>query len=276
MQIFSFVSSLADRQNLGEREINMTTAVANTYQPVKDYYNRALRAAQQQTALSKKGGASAVLLGEDRTAYATRVAAESGKPPADSSKLAPQLVGKAVEVGMAKLGRQTFAEVSNALPTNIQLTATGGLGESLTKHPHLGFIRFGSFTAENDDGTKTTYQLFRSNFRADPRYEDGKLSFANIPPQPDGVKNAGMIFAFAFDERGKMDTRRDASPNLPGMAFRFGEDPKRVAQGCVSLAPKPRAKTPSLLDRANSQMEAVFTKQGGYQHHPGMRTRAYG
>lgn len=135
---------------------------------------------------------------------------------------------------MEAVGQKAYAEVASSLPRHINLQPVRPNGQSLTKYPHLGFTKFGSFDVKNDDGTKTTINLYAANFRANPIYENGKQVFERIPDQFDGVQNGAMLYAHALDNNGNPDRRWGDNPNMPGVAFRL-RDVKMVAEACTAL-----------------------------------------
>ncbi len=214
----------------------MSTATAQTYQPKKKYYDLAAeRIRAQKAALEARSGPSAWLQG--REAHQARLAAEAKAAKGDDREwLAPQTVGSKVERYMEAVGKKAYAEVASALPRHVKLKPVEPNGQSLVKHPHLGFTMYGTFDVRNRDGTTTTFNLFAANFRANPAYKDGRQMFDNIPEQIDGVKNGAMLYAHAVNKNtGLPDNRFAANPDLPGVAFRLG-DVKKVADACVRLA----------------------------------------
>ncbi|MBA1343895.1 hypothetical protein ACCS95_34635 [Rhizobium ruizarguesonis] len=215
----------------------MTAAMtANSYQPKNRYYDQAAERIRAKMAELQKAGPSAWLAGETREAHLARVAAEAKAAATVREYLAPQTVGNKVEKYMEAVGRKAFAEVANALPRHVQLKSVEPNGQSLVKHPHLGFTKFGTFDVTNKDGSVTTFNLFAANFRADPIQKDGLQMFDRIPKQFDGVKNEAMLYAHAINKAtGLPDQRFAANPDLPSVAFRLG-DVKKVAEACCRLA----------------------------------------
>ncbi|MGR9293608.1 hypothetical protein ACU8OS_35170 (plasmid) [Rhizobium leguminosarum] len=207
---------------------------ANAYQPQNRYYDQAAERIRAKMTELQKAGPSAWLAGETLEAHRARVAAEAKANGREY--LAPQTVGNKVEQYMSAVGRRAYAEVASALPKHINLKPVEPNGQSLVRHPHLGFTIFSTFDVKNQDGTVTTFNLFAANFRADPIYKNGLQMFDRIPKQFDGVKNEAMVYAHAVNKAtGLPDQRFAANPDLPGVAFRLG-DVKKVAEACVRLA----------------------------------------
>ncbi|MBY3575449.1 hypothetical protein HFN65_31415 [Rhizobium laguerreae] len=214
----------------------MTTAMtANSYQPKNRYYDQAAERIRAKMAELQKAGPSAWLAGEAREAHLARVAAEAKAAATGREYLAPQTVGNKVEKYMEAVGRKAYMEVTKALPRHLKMNAVEPNGQSLVKHPHLGFTKFGTFDVTNRDGSVTTFNLFAANFRADPIQKDGLQMFDRIPKQIDGVKNEAMLYAHAINKATGLPDHRFGSPDLPGVAFRLG-DIKKVADACARLA----------------------------------------
>ncbi|WP_429819162.1 hypothetical protein [Ensifer sp. B1-9] len=210
----------------------MTQAAAKHYYDL-DFWQEKIK---QKLELEKKNaGATAWLKGETRPEYEARVAAEAKTADPFKIYMHPQTVARKTERDMEAFGAKTYAELAAALPRHVRLKPVKPNGHSVENMPHLGYTVVGTLDRQNGDGSITRVAICASNFRANPTLKDGKQVFEKIPPQPDGVKNAPMFYAYALDKDGKLD-RRFGSDEMPGVLFRQGEV-RGVAEACVRIAP---------------------------------------
>lgn len=209
----------------------MTQAAKHYYD--LDYWKEQI---EQKLELEKKSaGATAWLKGETRPEYEARVAAEATKGDPYKIYMHPQTVARKTERDMEAFGVKTYTDIATALPRHVRLKPVKPNGHVVEGMPHLGYTVVGTLDRQNADGTTTRVAICASNFRANPTLKDGKQLFEKIPPQPDGVRNSPMFYAYALDKDGKLDTRF-GSPEMPGVLFRQGEV-RGVAEACVRIAP---------------------------------------
>lgn len=210
----------------------MTQAAAIHYYDLDDWKQRIT----QKLELEKKNaGATAWLKGESRPEYEARVAAEAKAADPYRLYMHPQTVAQKTAREMEAFGVKTYAELAAALPRHVRLKPVKANGHVVDGMPHLGYTVVGTLDRQNSDGTTTRVAICASNFRANPTLKDGRQVFEKIPPQPDGVKNAPMFYAYALDKDGKLD-QRFGSAEMPGVLFRQGEV-RGVAEACVRIAP---------------------------------------
>ncbi|WP_425624888.1 hypothetical protein [Agrobacterium radiobacter] len=238
----------------------MTQPAAIHYYDLDDWKQRITEKLEGE---KKTAGATAWLKGESRPEYEARVAAEGKAPEPHRLYMHPQTVAQKTAREMEVFGAKTHAELAAALPRNVRLNPVKPNGHVVEGLPHLGYTVVGTLDRKNADGTTTRVAVCASNFRANPTLKDGKQAFEKIPPQPDGVKNAPMFYAYALDKDGKLDTRF-GSAEMPGVLFRQGEV-RGVAAACVQIvSPAPTAQRQQTVQQSMAPRPSMQSRGLAY------------